>query len=272
MQNLEEAEKVSDEKSYRLSSLTRGLEVIRAFGPATPAMSVSEVAKVTGLTRPTARRILLTLVDAGYAELKGRQFSLKPKILELGYSFISSLGWHSVAQSCLREITDQTLASANIAMLDGEEIIYILRQSAQSGPLPSFDIAIGSRIPAHIHAMGRVLLANLPVEERARYLETAKLRAYTSHTLTDSGKLGEILESVAAQGWAVVANEQGEGLCSLALPIFDSAQNVIAAIGIGWITTDQSIDSVAKSLMPNLRRARDEITSFTVMHGGFTGK
>lgn len=262
---------MSDDKSYRLSSLTRGLEVIRAFGPATPAMSVSEVAKVTGLTRPTARRILLTLVEAGYAELKGRQFSLKPKILELGYSFISSLGWHSVAQSCLREITDQTMASANIAMLDGEEIIYILRQSAQSGPLPSFDIAIGSRIPAHIHAMGRVLLANLPAEEREHYLATAKLRAYTSHTLTSSEKLGEILEGVAAQGWAVVANEQGEGLCSLALPIFDSARNVIAAIGIGWITTDQSIDSVAKSLMPNLRRARDEITNFTVMHGGFTG-
>lgn len=263
---------MAGDKTYLLSSLTRGLEVIRAFGPAPPSMSVSEVARATGLTRPTARRILLTLVEAGYAELKGRQFSLKPRILELGYSYISSLGWHSVAQSCLREITLQTTASANIAMLDGEEIIYILRQSAQSGPLPSFDIAIGSRIPAHIHAMGRVLIANLPPEQRDRYIRDADIKAYTSHTVTDRTALAAILKTVSAEGWAVVANEQGEGLCSLALPIFDADGAVVAAIGIGWITTDQSLESVTRSLMPYLRKARDEISSFSRMHGGIMAK
>jgi IclR family pca regulon transcriptional regulator len=173
--------------SEYVQSFARGLAVIRAFGPGAKTMTLTEVAQKTGLTRAGARRILLTLQTLGYVALEGRSFSLTPRVLDLGYSYLSSMPLWDVAQPIMEDLVDRVHESVSASVLDGSEIVYVLRVPTHR--IMTIGLSIGSRLPAYCTSMGRVLLGALPEEELDRTLSGTKLAALTRHTVTDPKQL-----------------------------------------------------------------------------------
>ena len=190
-------------------SLARGLDVIKAFGPENPQMTLSEVARATGLTRAAARRFLLTLAALGYVRSDGRDFSLRPKVLELGYAYLAGLSLNEVAAPHLEDLVAQTRESSSVAVLDGEEIVYVVRVPTKR--IMAASISVGTRFPAHATSMGRVLLAHLPDDQLEAYLKNARLERITKRTVTDPERLSELLRTVRAQGYAMTDQEARGG-------------------------------------------------------------
>src|ERR1700735_5084925 len=200
-----------------VQSLDRGLAVIKAFGPDRDRLSLSEVARATGLTRAATRRFLLTLVKLGYVRSDGRQFSLRPRVLELGYAYLSGLALPDVAAPHLEELVARLRESSSISVLDGHHVVYVVRVPTKR--IMTVAISVGTRFPAYATSMGRVLLAALSPDELERYLAEAKLEPLTDRTVTDADRLREILAAVAEQGYAIVDQELEEGLRAVAAPI-----------------------------------------------------
>ncbi len=171
-----------------VQSLDRGLAVIRAFGPDRERLSLSEVAQATGLTRAAARRFLLTLVKLGYARSDGREFSLRPRVLELGYAYLSGLALPEVAAPHMEELVARLHESSSISVLDGHHIVYVVRVPTKR--IMTVAISVGTRFPAYATSMGRVLLAAMSEDDLDRYLAEAVLEPFTSRTVTDPGRLG----------------------------------------------------------------------------------
>nr|WP_187361160.1 IclR family transcriptional regulator C-terminal domain-containing protein [Phytoactinopolyspora mesophila] len=236
--------------SDHVQSLARGLAVIRAFDAAHPQLTLSEVARETGLTRAAARRFLHTLVDLGYVRTDGRLFALTPRVLELGYSYLSSLTLPEVAQPHLERLVADVQESASVAVLDDTDVVYVARVATSR--IMRVTINIGTRFPAHATSMGRVLLAGLPKAELDEYLNRAELRKYTSHTITAPASLRTELDRVRAQGWAYVDQELEEGLRSIAAPIRNSAGHVVAAVNMSSHASRTSMDSARRDLLPAL--------------------
>src|SRR5260221_6410580 len=188
-----------------VQSLDRGLAVIRAFGPGRERLSLSEVARETGLTRAAARRFLLTLVKLGYVRSDGREFSLLPRVLELGYAYLSGLALPEVAEPHLEELSAKLHESSSISVLDGHHIVYAARAATKR--IITVAISVGTRFPAFAASMGRVLLAALSPEELDKYLADATFQAFTERTVTDPDQLIEIVREVRRQGYSVVDQE-----------------------------------------------------------------
>ncbi len=234
-------------------SLARGLEIIESFGADTPRQSVSEVAANTGLTRATVRRFLLTLVDLGYVISDERSFALAPRVLGLGYSFLSGLGFPDVALPHLERLVAEVDEASEATILDGHEVAYVAR--VPGSRKMTISATVGSRMPAHATSMGRVLLAGLPDAELERYLETATFRHFLPSTITDPDTLRERILAARVQGYAVVDQELEEGLVAIAVPIHDRVGRVIASINLSSLVSRRSVDSMARDLLPPLRRA-----------------
>src|SRR5208282_3121920 len=194
-----------------VQSLDRGLAVIRAFGPDRERLSLSEVARVTGLTRAAARRFLLTLV-------------------ELGYAYLSGLALPEVAAPHLEELVARLHESSSISVLDGHQIVYVARVPTKR--IMTVAISVGTRFPAYATSMGRVLLAGLPDEEFERYLAEATFERLTSRTVTNPARLRTIVREAARQGHAIVDQELEEGLRAVAAPIRGAADVGTAAINV----------------------------------------
>jgi len=236
-------------------SLDRGLSVIRAFGAENPELTLSGVAKITGLTRAAARRFLHTLVDLGYVRCEGNKFSLRPKILELGYAYLSSLSLPEVAMPHLEQLVEKVRESSSVCVLDGDEVVYIARVPTKR--IMTVSISIGTRFPAYATSLGRVLLAARCDEWLNGYFASVKLRMLTPHTITDPAALRAELQRVHAQGWALVDQELEEGLRSVAAPIRDRDGRVIAAVNVSTHASRASrSDIVDRLLTPLLRTAR----------------
>src|SRR5271169_5242819 len=199
-----------------VQSLDRGLAVIRAFGPDRERLSLSEVARATGLTRAATRRFLLTLVKLGYVRNDGREFSLRPRVLELGYAYLSGLGMPEVAAPHLEELVAKVRESSSISVLDGDHIVYVARVPTKR--IMTVSISVGTRFPAYATSMGRVLLAGMSQDDLARYLAEADLAPITARTVADPDRLREIIRDVAKQGYAIVDQELEEGLRAVAAP------------------------------------------------------
>ncbi len=223
------AEQESSDRDY-VNSFARGLEVIRVFSRHRPRMTLSEVAQATGMTRATVRRFLLTLVRDGYCENNGKYFSLLPKILELGFSVLSSMDIWDVAQPIMNHLSDQLQESCFAAILDKDSVIYVAR--ATSNRFMNVGITIGSRVPAHCVSTGRVLLAALPEAQLHAVLEEATFPKYTPNTVTSKVKLRSLIEEVRLQGWSIVDQELEIGLRSLSVPIRDRGGATIAALNV----------------------------------------
>jgi IclR family pca regulon transcriptional regulator len=233
-----------------VQSLDRGLAVIRAFGPDRERLSLSEVARATGLTRAATRRFLLTLVQLGYVRSDGREFSLRPRVLELGYAYLSGLGLPEVASPHLEELVAHVRESSSISVLDGHHIVYVARVPTKR--IMAVAISVGTRFPAYATSMGRVLLAGMNDEELDSYLAEADLEPLTGHTVTDPGRLRQIVREVGKQGYAIVDQELEEGLRAIAAPIRSGGDTVTAAINLSAHASRVSMDAMRTDLLPAL--------------------
>lgn len=240
----------SGRAAHHVQSLERGLAVIKAFGAGTPQLTLSEVAKETGLTRAAARRFLLTLADLGYVRSDGRYFSLTAKVLELGYAYLSSLSLPEVVQPHLERLSAEVHESCSVSVLDGTDIVYVARVAVSR--IMTVSINVGTRFPAHATSMGRVLLAGLDEDALADYLREVTFDRLTDHTITSAEKLRAELDAVREQGWALVDQELEEGLRSVAAPIRDRSGKVVAAVNISTHASRTTPESVRTGLVPPL--------------------
>lgn len=240
-----------------VQSLERGLEVIRALSLPGAGRTLSEVAHDTGLTRASARRFLLTLEQLDYVRSTDRRFALTPRVLELGYAFLSSLTLPQIAQPHLRELVERVHESSSISVLDGADIVYVAREPTQR--IMTVLISVGTRFPAFATSMGRVLLAGLRDDELDAFLQDAQLTALTAATITDPERLRDELLRVRRRGWALVDQELEDGLRSIAVPVRDSTGAVVAAMNISTHASRRTARQIRSDLLPALSEAAARI-------------
>ncbi|BBC31522.1 Beta-ketoadipate pathway transcriptional regulator, PcaR/PcaU/PobR family [Streptomyces graminofaciens] len=231
-------------------SFERGLAVIRAFGADRPSLTLSEAARTCGLTRAAARRFLLTLVDLGYVHTDGRLFRLTPRVLELGYAYLSGFTLPELAEPHLEQLVAQVGESSSLCVLDGDDIVYVAR--VPTSRIMTAGITVGTRFPAHVTSVGRVMLAQLPDEEIDARLARVDLSPLTGRTLTSADRIRSELRRVRRQGYAVVDQELEEGLRSVAAPVRDRAGEVVAAVNIPVPAGRYPVESVRRDLLPQL--------------------
>jgi len=234
-----------------VQSLERGLSVIRAFDGAPTALTLSDVAKATGLPRAATRRFLLTLVELGYMDVDGRRFRLRPKVLDFGRTSLSRLTLPELALPHMRAFVKEVRESSTVAVLDGFEIVYVAHVSARR--ILSVSVDVGTRDPAFATALGRVLLAGQDADWLAAHGSTFRLRRYTEHTITRRGAFREELARIEEQGYALVDQELEDGLRALRVPIHDADDRVIASVNVAVHTSRWPLDRMRRELLPRLR-------------------
>lgn len=211
-----------------MGGLGKGLAVIRAFARNHAALSLSEIARSAHIPAATARRCLLTLEELGYVTRSGREFLLRPKVLELGAAYLESMNIEQLTKNHLEELARNTSDSAALCVLDGTEIVYVARTSVRT--LLRLEAHVGSRFPAHATSTGRVLLAGVSAERLKLYFDTAKFEALTERTVIEPVKLRSLIEDSRRNGYSVVEDELAYGVIALAVPVFDQRGRVVAAL------------------------------------------
>lgn len=246
-----------DDRDF-VTALASGLDVILAFDEAHPRMTLSEVASRTGMNRARARRFLLTLHALGYVRKQQRYFELAPRVLQLGYAFLSANDYRSVIQQVLEDITAECGESSSLGVLDGDDVIYVARSSARHR-LMAITLSVGTRLPAAHTSMGRVLLAQLPDARLDAYLARVTLERYTDKTITDKAELKKCILKVRQQGYAIADQELDPGLRSLAVPAFDANGRLLGAINISTNAARVSFDTLMQEYLPLLLQKAREI-------------
>jgi IclR family pca regulon transcriptional regulator len=233
-----------------VQSLVRGLSVIRVFDADHAHLTLSEVARRADLSRATARRVLHTLVSLGYVATDGKEFSLRPRILELGHAYLSALGLPDVATPHLERLRQEVHESCSVAVLDETDVVYVAREATSR--IMTVAIHVGTRFPAHLTSMGRVLLAHLPEAALGAVLARIEFEAVTPHTITDESRLRAELRRIAGQGYAMVDQELELGLRSIAAPIRDPGGSVCAAMNVSASARRGTKTSIRAELLPPL--------------------
>jgi IclR family pca regulon transcriptional regulator len=231
---------------------------MNSFSRERATQTLSEVAEQTGLTRATARRILLTLAELGYVHQNSRSFSLTPKVLDLGYSYLSSFQVVELAQPSMERLVEEVKESSSMSVLDGPEIVYVARVPTKR--IMTISLAIGSRLPAYPTSMGRVLLAGLPPNDIDEFIARTSLEQLTPHTITDPERLRSTLEKVRADGYAMVDQELEEGVRSIAAPIRNGRGKVIAAMNISCHASRVTVAKMREEFRPPLLATANEIS------------
>ena len=237
--------------------LEKGLAVIACFDGGHPRLTIADVARMTGLTRATARRCLITLTRIGYAETDGRFFALTPRVLRLGYAYLSSTPLTAILQSALERLSEEIGESSSASILDGGEIVYVARAATKR--IMSVGLAIGARLPAYCTSMGRVLLAALPEEEARRRIGAGPRRALTSRTATEADVIMARLEAARADGYAIIDQELEVGLASIAVPVTDRAGRTLAAINVGTQAARFPPELLVRDLLPRLKAVQTDL-------------
>lgn len=244
-----------------MTSLARGLAVIQAFSQRQRELTVSQISTKTGFSRAAVRRCLYTLSKLGFAATEdSRHFHLRPRVLALGHSYISSMPLAAMAQPILENVSGVLHESCSIATLDRTDIVYIARANVTR--IMSIDLVVGSRLPAFCTSMGRVLMADLPPDNLDEFLSRVEFKRYTERTVANAEKLRQILRLVQRNGYSVVDQELESGLRSLAVPIHDSAGRVIAALNVGAHAQRVSIQDLQVRFLPQLKAAAQELSLF----------
>lgn len=241
------------------TSLARGLRVITAFDRDNDEMTLSEVARRSDMTRAAARRYLLTLCELGYVAGDGKYFRLTPRVLDLGFAFLTSMHIWDRAQPFMERLTEQVNESCSISVLDGSDIVYVARVPTKR--IMSVALGIGSRLPAYCTSMGRVLLASLRPAELDTYFEQADFAALTPHTETDPAALRAIIAAAQRDGYALVDQELEIGLRSLAVPIRNNSGRVLAAMNISGHASRTTADDLRQRVLSPLLYAAEGIRS-----------
>jgi len=241
-----------------MMSLARGLLVIQAFSERRLQLSISQLSKRTALSRASVRRCLHTLSKLGFAGTDdGRSFYLRPRILALGHSYLSSMPLATAAQPILEHLSQILHESCSIALLDGTEIVYVAR--AHVTRIMAIDLGVGTRLPAFCTSMGRVLLANLPANELESVLPKIEFKRFTDRTVTSVEKLRQVLAAVKREGHAIIDQELELGLRSMAVPVRNPAGRVVAAINVGAHGQRVSIQDMRTRFLPYLHAAAQEL-------------
>ena len=241
-----------------IEALARGLDVLRSFRPATPAMTLSEIAGVTGLARPTVRRILITLEALGYVRGAGRGYALTPRVLDLGMAYVNAMSMWEVARPHMEKLVGQTRESTSMAQLDGADIVYVARVAVPK--IVTLAVTIGTRFPAPATSMGKVLLAALPPAVVPTVLAEASRSGITARWQPSAAELETALREVRAKGWALADQDLAPGIRSVATGVRDGDGRVVAAINVTVHAAETSVDTLLEEHLPKLLRAAADIS------------
>jgi IclR family pca regulon transcriptional regulator len=236
-----------------VQSLQRGLSVIRTFDAAHSELTLTEVARATGLTRATARRFLLTLESLGYVRASEGRFSLRPRVLELGYAYLAALGLPEIARPYMQRAVAERNESCSIGVLDDTEVVYVARITANR-PVGSV-MTVGTRLPAYASSLGRVMLAALPDDALDQLIEQLDLQPLTRHTVRDKAKFREAIAQTRRKDYAIVDQELDDGWRSVAVPIRDWTGETIAALNISTQASRNSLAVLKREFLPLAREA-----------------
>ena len=252
-----------DDSPDFIEAIARGLDVIRAFGPGRPVMSLAGVAAASDLPRPTARRILLTLEQLGYVRAAGGQssggYELTPRVLDLGMSYVLSRGLWEVARPHMEALVAQTRESTSIAQLDGSDIVYVARVAVPK--IVTLAVTIGTRFPAMQTSLGKVLLAALPLAEAERVLAEPSRSGITTRWQPDAAERAAALREVRARGWALTDEQLAPGIRSVAVPLRDGEGRVIAALNVNSHAAETPLDVLVGKHLPLLIQAAGAISA-----------
>ena len=243
-----------------MASMARGLAVINAFEDRKRHLTIAQVSHRTEIPRAAVRRCLYTLMQLGYVTTDGRTYSLLPKVLTLGHAYLSSTPLAVSAQPYLDRLSEQLHEACNLATLEGDNVLYIAR-SAIPQRLISVDLSVGSRLPAYCTSMGRVLLAALDDQALTDYLANTELQPRTRCTIATADELWESLQQVRGQGWSLVDQELERGLRSIAVPVFDSAGHVLAAMNVSTHAGRAAVADLERRVLPALPAASQQLSS-----------
>ena len=240
-----------------MTSLARGLAVVQAFSDSRKPQTIANISQKTGIPRAAVRRCLHTLRELGYVDAELNNFSLRPKVLTLGYSYLSSTPLTVSAQPYLNDISRTLNESSSMAVLEDGEVLYVAR--ASTSRVMSVALNTGSRLPAYCTSLGRVMLAHLPPAELEQYLAKTKLRAMTENTVVNQKRLREILADVRRDGYAINDEELELGLRSIAVPVRGASGQVLAALNVGAQAARVSVKQLEKEFLPVLLRGAQEL-------------
>jgi IclR family transcriptional regulator, pca regulon regulatory protein len=248
-----------DDKEY-MATLAKGLAVLGLFGRQRPAMTLSEAALAANVSRATARRILRTLAELGYVEQRGRQFSLSPNILQLGFAYLATQNWIERAVPLMKDLSERLHESCSAAILQGTEIVYVARVPTRR--IMSVAVAVGSRLPAFHSSMGRVQLGFLDPSEIWRRLKSVRIEPMTPSTITDLQALFDRIRDDHEQGFSIVDEELERGLRSIAVPVVDRQNQVVAALNLSTHSTRTTRNEMRDKFLPELRAVAAQISPF----------
>lgn len=249
-----------DDDPNFIEAIARGFDVIKAFDAHAPVMTLTEVATSTGLARPTARRILLTLEALGYVRpLPGGGFALTARVLELGLSYVQSMGLWGVARPHMERLVARTRESTSIAQLDGSDIVYVARVAVPK--IIALAVSIGTRFPAAQTSLGKVLLAGLEPEELEKALAEPSRSGAEPRRPFDRAELDEALREVRAKGWSVTDQELAAGIRSTAAPLRDGDGRVIAAMNVTVHAAETSVETLTGEYLPLLLQAAGDVSA-----------
>ncbi|MET0422663.1 MAG: IclR family transcriptional regulator C-terminal domain-containing protein [Actinoplanes sp.] len=241
-----------------IEALARGLDVLRSFRPGCPTMTLSEIAAITGLARPTVRRILITLEELGYVRQADRGHALTPRVLDLGMAYVNSLSMWDVARPHMEKLVAQTNESSSMAQLDGSDIVYVARVAVPK--IVTLAVTIGTRFPAPATSMGKVLLAALPPAELAPVLAEPSRSGITARYQPTPASLDAALREVRAKGWALADQDLAPGVRSVAAGVRDGDGRVVAAINVTVHAAETSVETLLEEHLPKLLRAAADIS------------
>ena len=241
-----------------VQGLKRGFAVVRAFSADARELTITDVAARTGLPRAVARRYLLTLEELGCVSHAGSAFTLTPRLLDLGVTYLSTLPVTRVAQPFMERIIDTLHDSTSIGVLDRHDCVCVARLTAKRNM--TFDVAVGSRLPAHATSMGKVLLAHLPPAALDAYFAGGPLERLTKRTICDEARLRRTLDEVCTRGWALADQESEDGVRVVAAPVFDRANEVHSALAVGSHAARVPLSVLKRDYLPVVIDAARQIS------------
>lgn len=233
-----------------VEAFARGLSIIRAFAARTDALTLTEVAEQADVAPATARRLLHTLIHLGYARVDRRRFRLTPRILELGFSYLSSLSLRDHARPLIDAYAQETGEVCTLSVLDGTDVVYVVRAEVRSPMARS--VGVGERLPAHATSSGHVLLAGAAPDVLEQFLRQAPFPAWTSKTLSTREELLDAIAKARKQGWSLASEELELGICGLAIPVVDRENSTVAALTISVNLARYNPETILEKFLPGL--------------------
>ena len=254
-----------DDDPNFIEAIARGFDVLKAFDPSRPVMTLSEVATRADLARPTARRILLTLESLGYVRSANGGYTLTPRVLELGMTYVQALGLWDVARPHMERLVARTGESSSIAQLDGSDIVYVARVAVPK--LITLAVSIGTRFPAAATSLGKVLLAGLPPEDLDRALAEPSRAGVRARWQPEREELDAVLRDVRAKGWALTDEQLAPGIRSVAAPLRDGDGRAVAAMNVTVHAAETSLDTLVEDHLPRLLQVAGDISADFAVRG-----